>query len=546
MNVHQIRAKAQLELDRLNKERNESEATLREFYSKNIFYYCVEKLHVRPETLDWTLYPEYKNHVWDGTPNPIMAIFEALQNNRWVRVKSAVGVQKTFTAACIALWFLYSFEGAYVPTTAPKEDQLLTQLWSEIAKLYKPFAQSVVSGQTKLLSGLLRMEDDVNTKYKAHAFVAGTSAAKDSEDSAQGAHAPHMLPIIEETPGVPPSVLKALINTCTGEHNLILALGNPNSRIDNFKEFDKIKRVVDIRISALDHPNVVLRKEVVPGAQTIFGLQNLKDKYGETHPLYLSRARGITPNSSIDSLIKAEWVDAAVRRYEQMCDANGVLDEDLVLAHNLLHETDNVNGLGVDVANSEDGDEAAICHGKGYVCKEIQSFPCPNSNELGDQVHQMAKDENVDDRNIGIDGIGVGAGTVNQMKKLGHSEGDINIIAGSTPIDIPDDEELFLNLRAQMWWKAREDFQNGRLAIPNDDDLIRDLLAPKWELMTDKKIKVESKKDLKKKNSGKSPNRGDAFVMWNWKKHALPAGYATTETASDVIETNSLTKQMGL
>jgi hypothetical protein len=517
------------------------------YWRHNIFAYCVERLNVDPATLDWNLLPEYKNHRWDGTPNPIMAIFKAIQDGYWVVVKSAVSVNKTFTAACIVFWFLECWAGAYVATTAPKESQLLSQIWGEISNLYKYFAKGI------LLNGLLRMEDDTNTKYKAEAFVAGTKATKESEEKAQGTHAPHMLFVCEETPGIPTPILNAIINTSTDPHNLILALGNPNSKNDNFRAFDNLKRVIQIRISALDYPNIVCNKILIPGGQSILGLQTLKDKYTETGRLYLSRARGLTPGSSVDSLINDEWIETSVKRYNELCDKNGNLLAEKIIAYNILMQTDNVPGLGVDVANSEDGDQAAICRGIGYVCKNVTAFQNSDSNVLGDQVYQISKDESIDQRNIGIDGVGVGAGTINTLKKYGFYEGEINIIAGAAPIDLTDIEEIFINLRSQMWWMAREDFRTGKLAISGDDrELIDDLTTPKWSITTDKKIKVESKKDIKKRLSGRSTNKGDAFIMWNWKRHvnargiSYGSGISKEETEKQKPNYSSLTKRLGI
>jgi len=532
-------ASARRELNFRHAERLKNYSSQVAYWRQSIFHYCVERLGVKAETLDWSLYPEYKNHIWDGTPNPIMAIFKALQDGMWVRVKSAVGVNKTFSAACIDLWFLECHPGAYVPTTAPKESQLLSQIWSEIAKLYKNFNKG------KLLTGELRMEADTNTKWKSEAFVAGTKATKDSEDKAQGMHAEHMLTIIEETPGVPPSVLKALINTSTASHNLILALGNPNSKIDNFREFDKLSRVVDIRISALDHPNIVTGKEVIPGAQSVIGLQTLKDKYGISHPLYLSRARGLTPDSAIDSLIKAEWIDDAVRRYNELCNDDGSLDIEKVIRYNNSLKVDDSEGLGVDVANSESGDLAALTYGRGFVCFHVEAFPCPNANKLGHQVHQICKDRFINQRKVGIDGVGVGAGTVNTLKEYGYLDEEINLQGGASPIVVEGSLELFLNLRSQMWWKTREDFRCGRLAIVNDEELIADLLTPKWEVKTDKKIKVQSKVEIKKL-LGHSPNKGDAFIYWNWKNRNMPLAYSSAAPKEENKRNQSLTKRLGL
>jgi hypothetical protein len=76
------------------------------------------------------------------------------------------------------------------------------------------------------------------------------------------------------------------------------------------------------------------------------------------------------------------------------------------------------------------------------------------------------------------------------------------------------DVELFNNLRSQMWWQLRDDLQHGRVALVEDDELFNDLTSVTWKTQGGK-IVVESKEDQKKR-LGRSPNKGDAAVYWNW------------------------------
>jgi hypothetical protein len=74
----------------------------------------------------------------------------------------------------------------------------------------------------------------------------------------------------------------------------------------------------------------------------------------------------------------------------------------------------------------------------------------------------------------------------------------------------------FFNRRAEVYWKFMEALdpeQDGGspIAIPDDQELMADLTAPKWEL-TPQGIKVTPKKDLVAE-LGRSPDRGDAVVM---------------------------------
>src|SRR5438128_1624286 len=62
------------------------------------------------------------------------SVATALVNNKRVVVKSANGVGKTYLAADLALWFLYTHQPCIVLTTAPTWRQVRHLLWEEIRK----------------------------------------------------------------------------------------------------------------------------------------------------------------------------------------------------------------------------------------------------------------------------------------------------------------------------------------------------------------------------------------------------------------------------
>lgn len=115
--------------------------------------------------------------------------------------------------------------------------------------------------------------------------------------------------------------------------------------------------------------------------------------------------------------------------------------------------------LGVDVANSESGDRAAIARFQGSCLLEVSSFACPDALKLGIQVHAEMGQE-ADPRMVGVDSGGVGAACVNKLRELGLPVRALNGAerAGST-FDRETraagghrvvEEERFANLRAQM------------------------------------------------------------------------------------------------
>ncbi len=497
----QIAAAAESELRKRRADRLALYETQRDFYRVNPLDYLVERLGFKRETIDWLSLSEYKDHKWDGTVNPFVYLLECLsQGVKKIGVESATGTGKTKIGAGIALWFLECFENSLVITTAPKEPQLKLHIWKEIGVLYPSFNKGSLSTLR------LNMHEDAKlTDWQAVGFVAGVAADEASATKAQGFHAEHLLIILEETPGVPQPIIEAFQNTCDGTHNIILAFGNPDHQLDNLHRFCQLPNVTSLRISGFDHPNVVLKNSnFIPGAVTLDGLNDKKIRYGEDGPLFLSRARGISPGQSVNSLISLKWIKESVERWKTFCDESGQLIESKIYGE---------KALGVDVANSEAGDKAAIAKGRGTVLIEVKDFQCPDSNVLGKRdVYQLMRDENISEYNVGVDSVGVGAGTVNALKEL-----DKYIVAlggADEPVDLQNQEEKFKNLRSQMWWQLREDFRNGIISIPDDQELIADLITPEWE-PKDGKIIVEKKEAIKKR-LGHSPNKGDAVVYWNW------------------------------
>lgn len=482
-------------------------------YRREPLEYLVERLGIARETVDWNLIPAYKAHKWDATPNPLKTIIDEYALGHWLAVESATGTGKTFLGACLLLHFLECYDDSIVLTIAPKHDQLALHIWKEVHRIYPAF------GLGQLAATELKMKPP-STQHIAIAFVAGVrkDEVETSATRAQGFHAEHMLIICEETPGIAEAVMAAFQNTAAGKHNVIIAFGNPNNQHDTLHRFAQLAHVKPIRMSAFDHPNVVTGNDAfVAGAQTRYGLQRMLNKYGsKDHPMYLSRAHGISPAQAQDSLIKWDWCVAAAQRSIAKAGPKA---------------------LGVDVANSETGDLAAIAHGEGSRLTQIESFPCPNANKLGEQVHQIIVYSKIAARHVGVDGVGVGAGTVNELLRLGDHV--TNIQSGAKMIaDVQLRSarmaEVFDNFRSQLWWQMRLDLQFGdesQLILPYDEELFADLCSIRWT-QQGSKIKVERKEDIKKR-LGRSPNKGDACVYWNWTRQdrVAPAAHAEAEDA---------------
>ncbi len=440
---------------------------------------------------------------------------------------------KTFWLSRLVFWFLDNFEDSLVVTTAPKQDQLKLHLWAEITKSYANFKR--IQPEAQILSLNMRVvgatkaqakDNDFSQSWQAIGFVAGANTEEESATKAQGFHRKNMLIILEEAPGLKQSLINAFKNTCTASNNIIVAVGNPDSELDTLHRFAKTPGVESFRISAYDYPNVVLNKEVMPGAVTRASIDRRLIEYGENSPFFLSRVRGMSPKQSPDSLIKIDWIDQCI---------------------NSLVKMDNTaNAVGVDVARSLTGDKAALAWGESNILLKIEEFVCPNASYLAynlindEDKNQMLGYENYDcsrlyDYNVvanyvGIDVVGIGASTIETLYNQGYDCQSLQ--GGQWKEAIPTDEQgkplyNFASLRAQMYWYAREDLRLGKIRIQLDDYKFIDQL--KKELGTVKyvnnanKITVELKEKIIKR-LGYSPNVADAFVYWNFTRHGFRAG----------------------
>ncbi len=446
---------------------------------------------------------------WDGTPDPLAALFRAVADGFDVGVESGTGTGKSFAVAILILWFLACWENSQVFSFAPKEDQLRLYIWRNITELWPAFKQCFPSAEKTDLT--IRMRGGTDESWAAHGFAVGIRAGEPISTRAAGMHAEHLLLVYEEMPGIDPAVIAAGEQTAVAPHNIRVGIGNPNHRLDTLHRFSTSAGVVHIRASALDHPNVVTgNASVVPGAVSRESIQRRLKQHGEDSPVYQSRVRGVSPEQAADALIRLEWLQAAARRYK-LRNEQGKLPE-------------RVSGMGVDVANSTDGDKAAIVEFSGNVWTRCEAFPCPDANKLGAAVVARARTCHVAQERVGVDGIGVGAGTVNEARRLGFILRNLN--AGSRPtvmaerapdgrkIEWSADVNRFETLRAQMYWQAREDLRLGIVDGPEDQDLYEELTAPTFS-DDGKVVKLEPKDDIKAR-LGRSPDKADAWVMANW------------------------------
>lgn len=481
--------------------------------------FMVDVLEIPEHQLRWSLLEEYQLHEWDGTPDPLIAILEGLRAWHDVGVESGTGTGKSFLLGAIYLWFLACWENSRVFTFAPKEDQLRLYSWMEIRKHFWPrFKRRFPLAElTDLRIRMIPGSD----QWGAWGFPVQVRAGEEIAQSAKGQHAEHMLLVYEETPGIDAAVIEAGAHTVTAPHNLRLFVGNPDNQHDTLHAVCQEEGVDAVRVSGEDHPNVVCDDaSIVPGACSTKSVTKIASRFGQASPEYKAQVRGLSPEESQDALIRAVDVRAAFERY-------------LDTAQRETLRAQGYPARGCDVAQggkSDRLDKAAIARGTGAVCDEVISFPIGREHDvedaavLGANLVTECVLEGINPMHVGIDPIGVGASTVNECRKYGFNVPSLNGSEKARPFVDEDiqrelgisvlEEELYGNLRAQMHWQLRMDLVHGRIAIKPDEELLRDLTSVEWKRRGGK-IWVLDKEKIRQE-VGRSPNKGDALVYWNF------------------------------
>lgn len=241
------------------------------------------------------------------------------------------------------------------------------------------------------------------------------------------------------------------------------------------------------------------------------------------YDLYLHIWEGEPVADSDMAIIKPSWISAAV-------DAHKLLGFDIA----------GEKRVGFDVADEgEDSNALTLRHGS--VAVDVQEWDKGDVIESSNRVNLYAEQQHADE--IIYDSIGVGAGVKAQLGRIakvniqGFNAGGAVLHPESEYMAGKKNKDMFANIKAQAWWHVRDRFYKtwrsveARRADPNctleykPDELISlsssipkleylkaELSRPWVDYDGNGKVKVESKKDMKKRGIP-SPNMADSLIM---------------------------------
>ena len=400
----------------------------------------------------------------------------SIRDHRNTAIRSANGCGKTFHIAREAIRFLYAYgPDAVVINTAPTWTQIENQYWRYFRDAYQ--RALIPLGGT-----LLKTKLDIDETW----FAIGLANDEHNMEAFQGWHAKNILVIFDEASGISPKIYEAALGAMAGGSIVRFVLvGNPTQNSGPFYDAFKDPNFNKIHISAYDVPNVIEKKQVIPGLVTWEWVEELRQKYGEDSDIFRVRALGQFPMHATDTLISIDAIESAFNADRE-----------------LTNQDDDVAGL--DVARFGD-DDSALIRRTGNKAKVEWIINGNDTMTLAGKCAKYLRENKTVKLYIDITG-GLGAGVFDRLRE----QRDIaSRVFGVNVAAKPRDEATFLNIRIESWDNVRAWLRD---AILEKHEGFYELAQPKYKISSNGKMQLEAKEDMKKRGV-KSPNVGDALAL---------------------------------
>lgn len=411
-----------------------------------------------------------------------LEIPESVLANRRTSVVGCNSSGKDWTSGRVVLWWLWRWyhlgEPAKVVIIGPTTRQVEEIVWRE-ARLGFNRAKLPLPGRMMPRAAKYELSDE--------AFAIGF--ATDDEYSLTGYHSPHLLAIVTEAHAVEQGHIDS-VKRLNPER--ILLTGNPFSTGGEFYDSHHDLRELyhQITISAFDTPNVIERRIVIPGMVTYDDVLERQTEWGEDNPLYIAGVKGEFPEVMDGSLLPMSAALGAQARYEAW--VRGEWTPDVA-----------PSVLSIDVARGG-LDKTVAYHRAGQVARVVYRKQGTDLMSTVGFIQEYRAGHKLDA--IVVDGTGLGAGVVDRLRELGIP--CIDFQAGANAIDT----KRFANRIAECWWHARQAVLAEWLAFEPDKATVGQLVTRKYTVQSDKRIKLESKDDIRK-DGRRSPDEADALAM---------------------------------
>lgn len=311
------------------------------------------------------------------------------------------------------------------------------------------------------------------------AFISARTSSIDKPEALAGIHAARVLLVIDEASGVPEAVYKAAAGSMSTSNATTVLIGNPTRNSGYFFDTHHVLRDwwETMHISCIGNENV--DKDFI---------ESIRRQYGEDSNEYRIRVLGDFPVDDGSSYIPRNLVEAAMER-----------DMEVSV------ETPEVWGL--DVARTGN-DRVALAKRRGPVVSEVTAWKGKDLMGTVGLVKNLwdHTDPKLRPEEILVDVIGLGAGVVDRLIELGLPAVGVNVSEAVGMLGHGT------RMRDELWYRGRMALTEYGFSLPYDEELASDLTTPTAEYMSNGRLKVEGKREMKKRGYP-SPDKADAVLL---------------------------------
>ena len=433
---------------------------------------------------DW--FQEYKNgfHITWQQSLVLYGVDKALKKHASNRISivSGHGTGKSTTISWLILWFLFVRPESQIPCTAPTASSLYDVLWKEIAKwierMPKPMAAMYEWQGTHV-----RMKESPETW-----FARAKTASKESPEALAGVHADWVMICVDEASGVEEPIFETMEGALTSGNILVFLISNGTRSLGYF--FDTHHKDKD------RWQNYSFNSEQSPRVDRKF-IEDIEAKYGRDSVQFDIRVRGLFPDEGV--MDESGYVQLFSEKDLRFVP----FDHDWKPVGRTAGALD-ASGEGQDKSVWAVKDRARIA-----VVTEEQISTAPSmaikSITICDKYH-------IDPIDFIIDGFGQGH-AVSQEIALATAQQKrpwrVHPINSGEPCEDDMDKEMYVNKRAECYWKLRLFLQRGG-EIMEWPRLKDELLSIRFKRTPNGRIQIMSKTEMKKLGFP-SPDCADAM-----------------------------------
>lgn len=414
----------------------------------------------------------------------LLCVEKAIRNEapKKITISSGHGIGKTADISWIILWFLFTNYNAQVPVTAPTADQMYDVLWKEL-KLWIDKMPKTIKAQYEWGKDHVRMVESAETW-----FARAKTSSKENSEALAGVHADHVLTIADEASGVEEQIFNTAEGAWTSGNILVILISNP-TRPDGYF-FDTHHKLganwQRLQFSSIDSPVVDKEYEA-----------SIAERHGRDSVEYGIRVLGKFPNAGM--MDESGYVSLLSER--NITEREDVRDDEF--SRNSI--------LGVDPAGDGDDKTSWVIRDQ-FKAKKLHEEAKSTPKTIAERTITFIEKFKLNPYNVIVDAFGVGQDVGKEIAIATNGRFNVRTVNTGELSDTEQDAELYLNQRAEFFYKSKLWLQSGGEIVQNKN-FREELLTIKYKRNIRGKIQIMPKVEMKKKYGTKSPNDADAFSL---------------------------------